>query len=82
MLLHLNYICNRLFWITCWGSTLSEVWFGYSCDRFFKFFGEPQLDHGLAGHAQPMRLAVEGMNHPDGKIHIDPLLLAIRTNGL
>jgi len=49
---------KNLYFLLAGDQALSEVWFGLSCDRFFELFGKPQLDHRLAGHAQPMRLAV------------------------
>ncbi len=42
----------------------------------------PDLDEGLSGHAKSASFTVEAINHPDGKIHIDPLMFLARAERL
>jgi len=46
---------------------------------FFKVLRDEYLDQGLAGDAEPFGFPVQRMNHPEGEIYIDPLLLLRRT---
>ena len=41
--------------------------------RLTQFVGEPELDQRLPRHAKSPRLTVEGIHHPGGEIHVDPL---------
>src|SRR5215813_5934422 len=46
-----------------------------------KALGDPHLDDRLAGDAQSLRLAIEGLDHPGREIHVHPSLLIARTAG-
>src|SRR6056297_4116172 len=58
--------CNKVY-----SETLS------SC--LFKLLGQPHLDNRLAGHPESTRFLIQGMNHPNRKIDIDPALLLFGT---
>ena len=52
----------------------------FVCSR--ESLGNPDLDQGLSGHTKTICLEIQSGNHPRWEIHIDPLGLVPRSNGL
>ncbi len=48
--------------------------------RVLKAVSNPYLDHRLPWDTKTLGFAVQGLNHPDGKIDVDPLLLTARSS--
>ena len=46
----------------------------------FKTFRNPDFDYRLAGHAKTGGFSIQRLNHPDGEVDIDSLLLSSGTS--
>ena len=50
--------------------------------RLLQAIGDPELDDRLARDAEASGFPVEGLNHPDRKVDVDPFLLTLRASCL
>jgi len=50
--------------------------------RLTEFLGDPELDEGLPGDAEPLGLPIEALDDPSGEIDVDALRFRVQAPGL